>query len=90
MNPLPVVLASLRRFPLVSLATLLLVAVAVGLGTAVSLLEPSLRRGTTAAADKFDLLVGTPGSESQLVLSTVSRRHVPAPARRRHCRKRGP
>lgn len=71
MNPLPVVLASLRRFPLVSLATLLLVAVAVGLGTAVSLLEPSLRRGTTAAADKFDLLVGTPGSESQLVLSTV-------------------
>ena len=44
MNPLPMVLASLRRFPLVSLATLLLVAVAVGLGTAVSLLEPSLRR----------------------------------------------
>ena len=54
MNPLPVVQASLRRFPLVSLATLLLVAVAVGLGTSVSLLEPSLRRGATAAADKFD------------------------------------
>lgn len=79
MNPLPLALASLRRFPFLSLATVLLVALAVGLGTAVALLEPSLRQGSAAAARKFDLLVGAPGSESQLVLSAVYLDPAPLP-----------
>lgn len=79
MNPFPIAAASLRRFPVLSLCTVLLVAAAVALGTAVSLLEPSLRDGATAAARKFDLLVGAPGSETQLVLSTVYLDAAPLP-----------
>lgn len=79
MNPWPVICSSLRRFPLTALATFLLVAVAVGLGTTVSLLEPAFRHGTTAAADRFDLLVGAPGSEAQLVLSVVYLDSAPLP-----------
>ena len=79
MNPFPIAAASLRRFPVLSLCTVLLVAAAVALGTAVSLLEPSLRDGATAAARKFDLLVGAPGSETHLVLSTVYLDAAPLP-----------
>ena len=49
----------------------LLVALAVGLGVAVSAQERALREGSARAADAFDLLIGARGSEVQLVLSTV-------------------
>lgn len=62
MNPFPIIRASWRRYPGTALATVLLVALAVALGTAVSLLEPSIRRGAAAAADRFDLVVGAPGA----------------------------
>jgi putative ABC transport system permease protein len=53
------------------LAIVLLVALAVGLGVAVSAQERALRQGSARAAEAFDLLIGAPGSETQLVLSTV-------------------
>ena len=70
-NPLPVVLADMRRTRWGVLAIMLLVAVAVALGVAVSAQERALRQGSAQAADRFDLLIGAPGSPTQLVLSTV-------------------
>lgn len=71
MNPLPFVIADLKRSAAGVVAVVLLIAFAVGLGVAVSAQERALRQGTAAAADAFDLLIGAPGSETQLVLSTV-------------------
>ncbi|WP_159715666.1 ABC transporter permease [Geminicoccus flavidas] len=70
-NPFPFVLADLRRNRAGALAIVLLVALAVGLGVAVSAQDRALREGSARAADRFDLLIGAPGSETQLVLSTV-------------------
>lgn len=71
MNPWPLTLADLRRNRLGALAVVLLVALAVALGVAVSAQDRALRKGSARAAEKFALLVGAPGSETQLVLSAV-------------------
>jgi len=71
MNPLPVVLADLRRSRAGALAVASLIAVAVALGVAVSSQERALRAGSARAADPFDLLIGARGSATQLVLTTV-------------------
>jgi putative ABC transport system permease protein len=71
MNPWPLVFADLRQNRAGAIAIVLLVAVAVALGVAVSAQERALRQGSAKAAEKFDLLVGAPGSETQLVLSAV-------------------
>lgn len=65
------ILADLRRLWAASLVVVLLVALATALGVAVTLQERALRLGSARAADKFDLIVGAPGSETQLVLSSV-------------------
>ncbi|MBG6079219.1 putative ABC transport system permease protein [Rubrivivax gelatinosus] len=70
-NPLPVVWADLRRNRLLAAVTVLLVALAVAVGVAVISQERALRQGSARAADDFDLIVGAPGSPTQLVLSTV-------------------
>ena len=71
MNPWPVALAALRRGWRTALLMGLLVALSMALGAGVSALERGIRRGAAAAADPFDLLVGAPGSPTQLVLTTV-------------------
>ncbi|MFZ1428636.1 MAG: FtsX-like permease family protein [Geminicoccaceae bacterium] len=71
MNPWPLVAADLRQHRIGAVAIVLLVALAVALGVAVSAQERALRQGSAQAADKFDLIVGAPGSETQLVLSAV-------------------
>ncbi|PKR88794.1 ABC transporter permease [Pleomorphomonas diazotrophica] len=65
------VFADLRRLWAASLVIVLLVALATALGVAVTLQERALRLGSARAADKFDLIIGAPGSETQLVLSSV-------------------
>ena len=65
------ILADLRRLRLGSALIVALVALAVALGVAVTLQERALRLGSARASDKFDLVIGAPGSETQLVLSTV-------------------
>jgi putative ABC transport system permease protein len=70
-NPLPVVLADFRRNRLLAAVTVLLVAIAVATGIAVISQERALRQGSARAADDFDLLVGAPGSPTQMVLSAV-------------------
>ena len=71
MNPLPLILADLRQNRLGALAIVLLVALAVALGVAVSAQERALREGSTRAADPFDLLVAAPGGETEIVLEAV-------------------
>ncbi len=71
MNPWPVARAALRRGWRVAAAMALLVALATALGTGVGALERGLRRGAAQAADAFDLVVGAPGSATQLVLTSV-------------------
>jgi putative ABC transport system permease protein len=70
-NPFPVIRADLRRNPLLAWVTILLVALSVASGIAVISQERALRQGSARAADDFDVLVGAPGSGTQLVLSTV-------------------
>jgi putative ABC transport system permease protein len=71
LNPLPVVAADIRRSRTGFLAVVGLIAVAVALGVSVSAQERALRTGSARAADAFDLLVGAPGSPTQLVLTSV-------------------
>jgi putative ABC transport system permease protein len=73
------VLADLRRLWAASLVIALLVALATALGVGVSLTERALRLGSARAADKFDLIVGAPGSETQLTLSSVFLEPAPLP-----------
>ena len=70
-NPFPVIRADLRRNQLLAWVTVLLVALSVASGIAVISQERALRQGSARAADDFDVLVGAPGSGTQLVLSTV-------------------
>ena len=65
------ILADLRRLWAGSLVVVLLVALATALGVSVILQERALRLGSARAADKFDLVIGAGGSETQLVLSSV-------------------
>lgn len=65
------ILADLGRMKAGALVIVALVALAAALGVAVTLQERALRLGSARAADKFELVIGAPGSETQLVLSTV-------------------
>jgi putative ABC transport system permease protein len=70
-NPLPLVLAELRHNRAAVLAVAALIALAVSLGVAVSAQERALRKSSAAAAEPFDIVVGMPGSQTQLVLTSV-------------------
>lgn len=71
MIPWRLIAAEARRlWPGVAIVTLL-IALATALSISVSLQERALRMGSAKAADRFDLVIGAPGSETQLVLSSV-------------------
>ena len=73
------ILADLRRMWAGALVVVLLVALSVALGVAVTLQERALRLGSARAADKFELIVGAAGSQTQLVLSSVFLQTAPLP-----------
>ena len=73
------ILSDLRRLWAGSLVVILLVSLATALGVTVTLQERALRLGTASAADKFDLVIGAAGSETQLVLSSVFLQAAPLP-----------
>ena len=73
------ILADLRRLWLGAGVVILLVALSTALGAAVTLQERALRLGSARAADRFDLVVGAPGSETQLVLSSIFLQPSPLP-----------
>lgn len=63
--------AMLWRFRWANLTFVVLIAVAVGMGSALIAQERGLRQGSAKAADKFDLLVTPPGSEMTMMLAAV-------------------
>jgi putative ABC transport system permease protein len=73
------ILADLRRLWAGSLVIVLLIAFATALGVAVTLQERALRLGSARAADRFDLVIGAPGSETQLLLSSIFLQPSPLP-----------
>lgn len=73
------ILADLRRFSGGALAVILLICLSVGLSIAVTLQERAVRLGSARAAEKFDLLVGAAGSETQLALSAIFLQPAPLP-----------
>lgn len=70
-NPFPLVWAIMRRHIVVSVTFVLLIALAVGIGAAITAQERALRSGSARASDKFDLIVGAPGSQIDLLLRVV-------------------
>jgi putative ABC transport system permease protein len=73
------ILADLRRLWAGSIVVVLLVALATSLGVSVILQERALRLGSARAADKFDLVIGAGGSETQLILSSIFLQPSPLP-----------
>ncbi len=71
MNPAPIAFATIRRYPATTLLFIVVIAVAIALGVGISAQERAIRNGSTAAADRFDLLVAAPGSPIQIVLNTI-------------------
>lgn len=71
MNPLPIVWATLRRNRFTSILFVIVVALAVALGIAISAQERALRVGSARAADKFDLIVAAPGSPTDVLFAVV-------------------
>jgi putative ABC transport system permease protein len=70
-NPWPMVGADLRSLRWIAWAIPLLIAIAVAIGVAVSAQERALRAASARAADDFDLMIGAPGSQTQLVLTAI-------------------
>lgn len=73
------ILADLNRFKAGALAVVILIALSVALSITVTLQERAVRLGSARAAEKFDLLVGAAGSETQLALSAVFLQPSPLP-----------
>ncbi len=71
MNPFVLAWSELRRTRWAALALSCLIAVAVAIGVGVSAQERALRQGGARAANDFDLVIGAPGSQTQLVLTSV-------------------
>ncbi|MDR0580140.1 MAG: ABC transporter permease [Campylobacteraceae bacterium] len=69
----------IKRMWLGALVIVLLSAGVVGFGLFITLEERALRESSAKAAERFDLLVGAAGSETQLVLSTVYLHSSPLP-----------
>jgi putative ABC transport system permease protein len=71
MNPFPMLRAELKALRWLGPAIVLIVALAVMIGVALNAQERAFRKGSAKAAEDFDLVIGAPGSQSQLLLSSV-------------------
>ncbi len=71
MNPLPIVVALIRRNPFTSGSFVVLIALAVALGVALTAQERALKSGSARASDPFDLIIAAPGSQTDLLLKTI-------------------
>jgi len=70
-NPFPIIMTLFRRSRATVLLFIGLVALAIALGVAISAQERALRQGSARAADRFDLIVGAPGSQTELLMNIV-------------------
>jgi putative ABC transport system permease protein len=74
-----VIWSDFKRMWVGSLMMVLLIASIISFGLFITLEERALREGSVRAADRFDLLIGAAGSETQLVLSLVYLQKSPLP-----------
>jgi putative ABC transport system permease protein len=75
MNPFPIVVASLKRHWMMNILFVLLIAVAVAIGVGITAQERALRQGSANAADKFDILIAAPGSQTEIVMNSIFLQH---------------
>ncbi|MGO1081322.1 FtsX-like permease family protein [Inquilinus sp. CA228] len=71
MTPWPVLRAARRRYRFTAVVFVLLVAAGVALSVAILSQERALRTGSARAADRFDLVVAAPGSQTDALLTAV-------------------
>ncbi len=71
MNPLPMIIATIRRHLGSYALFVALVGIATGIGVAITAQEAALRKGSARAADKFDLVVAAPGSQTDVVMAAI-------------------
>jgi len=71
MNPLPIVLSTLRADRRLNLMLVLLVMIATALGVAIISQERALKQASARAVDKFDLIVAAPGSITDVTLKSL-------------------
>ena len=71
MNPWPMLIADMRAMRSTSAVVMLLIAIAVATGVGISAQERALRQASARAADDFPLLIGAPGSQTQLVMTAA-------------------
>ncbi len=71
MNPWPMVRADLRAMRGTAAVVVLIVALAVAIGVGIGAQERAMRQASARAADDFPLLIGAPGSQTQLVMTAV-------------------
>jgi putative ABC transport system permease protein len=71
MNPLLVVRAAIARHLGTYALFVLLLALATAIGVGITTQEAALRTGSARAADKFDLVVAAPGSQTDVVLAAI-------------------
>ncbi len=71
MNLWPMLRADLSALRWTAAAIVALISVAVALTVATNLIERGLRQASAKAADDFDIVIGAPGSQTQLLLSAV-------------------
>ncbi|KNG94845.1 FtsX-like permease family protein [Pseudaestuariivita atlantica] len=77
--PWPLIRALLWRFRWANALCLALIAVSIGMGVGVITQERGLRDGSASAADKFDIVITAPGSETTMMLATVYLQITDAP-----------
>jgi len=70
-RPWPLARAMLWRFRGANAVFVALIAVTMALGAGLTAQERALRQGSARAAERFDLILGAPGSEVSLVLAAV-------------------
>lgn len=71
MNPFLVIKATIARHRGTYLLFVVLVAVATAIGVGITAQEAALRNGSARAADKFDLVIAAPGSQTDVVLAAI-------------------
>jgi putative ABC transport system permease protein len=70
-NPFLVVRATIARHLGIYALFIVLVALATAIGVGITAQETALRTGSARAADKFDLVVAAPGSQTDVVLAAI-------------------
>ena len=71
MNPYPIVQATIRRHWLLFLLFSTIIAFAIAVGAVIGAQERGFRQASARAADKFDVLIAAPGSQTDVVLTAI-------------------